>query len=193
MSTIDHPNTEATSAEARVTSDPVLVSDVVRSDRLLLADNTVKNHVIAATGVSLVPVPLLDLAAIMGIQVDLMHELCKLYDVPFKEKLVRSLLTSLAGAAGTVVAMATLTSLAKTVPMLGSVAGAAGLSATAAAVTYATGRVFIQHFEGGGSLSDFDPVQFKELFKAKIKEGAQVVKSFKPKSTTNTDQTAQTV
>ncbi len=174
--------TETTEAAAPVAQpaapEPVPVSDAVRSDRLLLANDKVKNHVIAATSVSLMPVPLLDLAAILGIQIDLMHSLCKVYDVPFKEKLVRSLLTSLASGAGAVVAMSGLASLAKAVPVLGSIAGAAGLSATAAAVTYATGKVFIQHFEVGGTLSDFDPVKFKQLFKTKIKEGADVVKSF---------------
>lgn len=170
---------EANPPAAPATPDPVLVSDVVRSDRLLLANDVVKNHVIAATGVSLIPIPGVDLAAIMGIQIDMAHSLCKLYDVPFKEKLVRSLLTSLVGSAGAVVAMTGLASLAKAVPLLGSIAGAAGVSATSAAVTYATGKVLTKHFETGGTIDTFDPVQFKELFKAKIKEGAEVVKSVK--------------
>jgi uncharacterized protein (DUF697 family) len=170
---------EANTPAAPATPDPVLVSDVVRSDRLLLANDVVKNHVIAATGVSLIPIPGVDLAAIMGIQIDMAHSLCKLYDVPFKEKLVRSLLTSLVGSAGAVLAMTGLASLAKAVPLLGSIAGAAGVSATSAAVTYATGKVLTKHFETGGTIDTFDPVQFKELFKAKIKEGAEVVKSVK--------------
>lgn len=173
---------EIIDAEAKVVEptspEPVLVSDVVRSDRLMLATDKVKNHVIAATGVSLIPVPLADLAALLGIQVDMAHSLCKVYDVPFKEKLVRSLLTSLVSGAGAALAMSGLASLAKAVPVLGSVSGAAALSATSAAVTYATGKVLINHFEGGGTFDNFDPVKFKELFKAKVKEGANVVKSF---------------
>lgn len=176
---------EATVVEpaAPATPDPVLVTDVVRSDRLLLANNTVKNHVIAATGISLIPVPLADLAALMGLQVKMAYSLSKLYDVPFKEKLVRSLLTSLVSGAGASLAMSGLSSLAKAVPGLGSVAGAAGVSATAAAVTYATGKVLTRHFEIGGTFDNFDPVQFKEMFKAKIKEGAEVVKSVKAEAT----------
>ena len=180
--------TETIDAEATVVEpaapEQVLVSDVVRSDRLLLATDKVKNHVIAASGVSLVPVPLVDLVALLGIQVDMAHSLCKVYDVPFKEKLVRSLLTSLVSGAGAVLAMSGLASLAKAVPVLGSVSGAAALSATSSAVTYATGKVLINHFEGGGTLDNFDPVKFKELFKAKVKEGAEVVKSFTGQATT---------
>jgi uncharacterized protein (DUF697 family) len=166
--------------ETPVTPEPVLVSDVIRSDRLMLANDTVKNHVIAATGVSLIPVPLADLAALVGIQIDMAHSLCKLYEVPFKEKLVRSLLTSLVSGAGAVIAMTGLSSLAKAVPGLGSIAGAAGVSATAATITYATGKVLTKHFEIGGTIDNFDPIQFKALFKEKIKEGAEVVKAFKP-------------
>ena len=183
MSQTDTIDAEATVIEPAATPDPVLVTDVVRSDRLLLANDIVKNHVIAATGVSLIPVPMADLAALMGLQVKMTHSLCKLYDVPFKEKLVRSLLTTLVSGAGAVVAMTGLASLAKAVPVLGSIAGAAGVSATAAAVTYATGKVLARHFELGGTVDNFDPVQFKEMFKAKIKEGAEVVKSLKPEAT----------
>jgi uncharacterized protein (DUF697 family) len=179
MSQTDTIDAEATVIEstAPATPEPVLVSDVVRSDRLLLANDIVKNHVIAATGVSLIPVPLADLAAVMGLQVKMAYSLSKLYDVPFKEKLVRSLLTSLVSGAGASLAMTGLASLAKAVPGLGTIAGAAGVSATSAAVTYATGKVLSRHFEIGGTFDNFDPVQFKELFKAKVKEGAEVVKS----------------
>jgi uncharacterized protein (DUF697 family) len=174
--------TETIDAEATVVEpaapEQVLVSDVVRSDRLLLANDIVKNHIIAATGVSLIPVPLADLAAVMGLQVKMAYSLSKLYGVPFKEKLVRSLLTSLVSGASASLAMSGLASLAKAVPGLGSIAGAAGVSATSAAVTYATGKVLTRHLELGGTLDNFDPVKFKEMFKAKVKEGAEVVKSF---------------
>jgi uncharacterized protein (DUF697 family) len=178
MSTTDTIDAEATVVEP-ATPDPVLISDVVRSDRLMLANDTVKNHVIAATGVSLIPVPGVDLAAVMGIQLDMARCLSKIYDVPFKEKLVRSLLTSLVASAGVAAALAGLASLAKAVPVLGTISGAAAMSATAAAVTYATGKVLTKHFEVGGTFDNFDPIKFKELFKEKVKEGAEVVKSVK--------------
>jgi uncharacterized protein (DUF697 family) len=172
--TVDDPSPSIEAASA----EPSATSDASRSMRLLLANDRVKNHVIAATGVSLVPVPLLDLVAIMGIQVDLMHSLCKVYEVPFQEKLVRSLLTSLASGAGAVVATTALRSLAKTIPVLGPLAGAAGLSASAAAITYATGQVFIDHLEAGGTLSNFNPSKATQAFKDKLKQGTEYVKSF---------------
>lgn len=181
MSNTETIDVDATVVEPTAAPEPVLVADVVRSDRLLLANIAVKNHVIAATGIALVPVPLADLAALMGIQIDMMRSLCKVYDVPFKEKLVRSLLSSLVSGAGAAVALTGLSSLAKAVPVLGSLAGAAGMSATGAAVTYATGKVFVEHFETGGTLGDFDPVKFKAAFRAKVRDGAEVVKSFTAK------------
>jgi len=182
MSQAEKVNADTVNAPTSSIEDPIAEAgatpDTSHSMRLLLANDRVKNHVIAASGVSLVPVPLLDLAAIMGIQVDLMRSLCKVYEVPFQEKLVRSLLTALASGAGVIVAMTALSSLAKVIPVLGSVVGSAGLSASAAAVTYATGQVFIDHFESGGTLSNFDPAKSKQAFKDKVKQGTEYIKSF---------------
>jgi uncharacterized protein (DUF697 family) len=181
MSQVEEVNAETVNAQTSSieapTADVGSTPDASRSMRLLMANNKVKNYVIAASGVGLVPVPLLDLAAIMGIQVDLMRSLCKLYEVPFQENLVRSLLTALVGGAGAVVAMTALSSLAKAIPVLGSVAGSAALSASAAGVTYATGQVFIDHFEAGGTLSNFDLSKAKQAFKDKVNQGTDYVKS----------------
>ena len=41
-------------------------------------------------------------------------------------------------------------------PLTGAVVGWALMSAGSAAFSYAIGRLFIEHFEGGGTLSSFD-------------------------------------
>jgi uncharacterized protein (DUF697 family) len=47
-------------------------------------------------------------------------------------------------------------SVVKFVPVVGSLAGMITEPAIAAAATYALGKVFIQHFESGGTLLDFN-------------------------------------
>ena len=42
------------------------------------------------------------------------------------------------------------------------------------ASTYAVGKVFVQHFEMGGTLLDFDPTKTKEFFAREYKEGQKV-------------------
>jgi len=135
------------------------------AERLVRARSLTKNYVLASAGIGLVPVPLADLAGIMALQVKLVHGLAKLYEVPFKDNLARSLVASLLSGASSVIGVLGLASLAKTIPVLGSLAGGGGVAVTAASVTLATGEVFTRHFESGGTLLDFDPQKVKGLFK----------------------------
>ncbi len=56
----------------------------------------------------------------------------------------------------------------KTVPVIGQIAGTILLPALALASTVAVGRVFLQHFEAGGTLLDFDPEKMKSYFEAEF-------------------------
>jgi uncharacterized protein (DUF697 family) len=58
----------------------------------------------------------------------------------------------------------------KLIPGLGSIAGGLSLSALGAAATFAVGKVFVNHFEGGGALSDFDVENVKEEVKQTFKD-----------------------
>ena len=60
-------------------------------------------------------------------------------------------------------------SLAKIVPLEGTVSGMITMSAFGGASTYALSKVFIQHFESGGTLLTFDPIKVKEYFAAQFK------------------------
>jgi hypothetical protein len=45
----------------------------------------------------------------------------------------------------------------------------------AGASTYAVGRVFIQHFECGGTILSFDPEKVRAHFEKEFEEGKKVV------------------
>ena len=140
-----------------------------RAERLARAHSLAQNYVLASAGIALVPVPLIDLVGLMVLQVKLVHSLAKHYDVPFKENVARSLLASLLSGASSTLLARGLASFAKAVPVLGTLAGGGGIAVSSASVTYATGEVFIQHFESGGTLLDFDADKLKGLFKRKLK------------------------
>jgi uncharacterized protein (DUF697 family) len=54
----------------------------------------------------------------------------------------------------------------KTVPLLGMIASAFVMPVLSAGATYAIGKAFVQHFESGGTLLDFNPPDYKEFIKA---------------------------
>ena len=142
-----------------------------RAERLVRARSLTKNYILASAGIGLVPLPLADLAGVMALQVKLVHGLAKVYEVPFKENITKSLLASLLSGASSVIGVMGLSSLAKSIPVLGTLAGGGGVAVTAASVTFATGEVFTRHFESGGTLLDFDPHKMKALFKRELKNG----------------------
>ena len=145
------------------------LTEAARAERLARAHSLVQNYVLASASIALVPVPLLDLAGITAVQVKLVHGLAKHYDVPFKENIAKSLVAALLSGASSVLLVKGLVSLAKAIPVLGTLAGGS-IAISGASVTYAVGEVFIRHFESGGTLLDFDPKQVKGLFQRLLKK-----------------------
>lgn len=160
-----------------------LADDLAMADaevQLLGTDRIIKNAVIAAMGVGLVPLPVVDLVGLVGVQLKMLHSLANHYGVSFSENLGKSLILSLVGGALPLSATVAASSLLKLIPGLGTLAGGATLAVTSGAVTYAVGRVFAQHFASGGTLLDFDPERFREHFRREMQQGEAVAEELKP-------------
>ena len=167
-------NTSDTPQEPSAEQQPETVNEAAVNEvdlRSSQANNIIKKHVIAVLGASLVPIPLFDLVALTGVQLKMLHSLSKLYEVPFSKNIGKSLITSLLGGVMPTAAAITLASLAKAVPGLGTATGMISVSVLGGATSYAIGSVFMQHFESGGTLLDFDPRKMREYFSEKLEEG----------------------
>ena len=138
------------------------------SERIEKANALVRRYSYWSAGFGLIPVPVVDLAAITGTQIKMVHALSSLYGREFSEDRVRAAIGALVGAAVPVAVGAGTVSALKTVPVLGQIAGTLALPALALASTVAVGRVFVQHFEAGGTLLDFDPEKMKAYFEAEF-------------------------
>ena len=137
---------------------------VSMTNRTAEAERIVNSYIGWSAGAGLIPFPIVDLAAITAVELKMLDSLAKLYEIPFSREAAKSLIGSLLGAGGTVLVAAPAASLVKFVPFVGSIAGALTEPAIAAAATYALGRVFIQHFESGGTFLDFKPEEVREHF-----------------------------
>ena len=158
------------------------VQAVVEKDidlRSSLASNIINKHVIIVMGASLVPIPLFDLVVLSSMQIKMLYKLAKLYEVPFSKNIGKSSIVSLLGGVMPTSAAMTLSSLAKAVPGLGTATGVITISILGGATTYAIGSVFMQHFESGGTLLDFDPKKMREYFSSKLEEGKGVAVNLK--------------
>lgn len=144
------------------------------------ADNTVKNHMYGSMAVGLIPMPMVDLVALTGIQLNMLRKLAKIYDIPFMQDKVKHLISSLLGSSLPLVFSGTLASLLKTLPIVGQTTGVLALPALAGATTYAIGKIFTQHFASGGTFLTFDPEAVREHFQQLLKEGKEVSATMKP-------------
>ncbi|MBB4264595.1 YcjF family protein [Roseospira visakhapatnamensis] len=134
-------------------------------------DNLIKTYVISAMALSLVPVPVFDIAALIAVELKLIHALARRYSVRFSENIAKSLVLSLIGGIVPITAVATAGSLLKVFPVIGSLAGGASMAILGGAITYAIGRIFAEHFASGGTLLTFRPADVRERFRDAVKRG----------------------
>ncbi|KJS32399.1 MAG: GTPase [Desulfatitalea sp. BRH_c12] len=139
-------------------------------------DRLIKNHTYGSMGVGLIPLPVVDFLALTGIQVRLLYKLSKFYGVDFSKERAKTLIASLIGSYVPIAAAGPLASMIKIIPIIGQTTGALTMLATGGACTYALGKVFVQHFESGGTFLDFAPEKVKNYFADQFKEGQKIVK-----------------
>lgn len=140
------------------------------------SDKIIRHHMYWALGAGVVPLIWFDLAALIAIQLKMLHELAKKYNVEFQKKAVKSIVVSLlgAGAAG-LLKRSGLTYFLKSIPIVG-VVGAFSMSIYSGGVTYAVGKLFDHHFKTGGTFLDVDLALFKENFDKLVEEGKEKAK-----------------
>jgi uncharacterized protein (DUF697 family) len=148
-------------------SSPPEPSDARRDEQ---AAQLVDRYSMWAGAAGLIPVPFVDIAAVGGLQLQMLHRLSEIYGVPFSDNRGKSIIASLAGSVlpastATTTAMSVMSAL-KTFPGVGTAVSALTMSAVSAGATWVIGKVFIQHFASGGTLLDFNPPDYREFIKA---------------------------
>jgi uncharacterized protein (DUF697 family) len=113
----------------------------------------------------LIPVPLVDMAAVGGVQLYMLRRLSEIYEIPFSENRGKSILTSLAGAVAPASVATATGSFVKGLPGIGTVIGTLTMPIASAGATWVIGKVFIQHFASGGTLLNFNPPDYYEFIK----------------------------
>ena len=96
----------------------------------------------------------------------MLRRLSQIYDVDFSENRGKALIAALAGSMIPATSGMGAASALKAVPILGMLASGFVMPALSAGATFAIGKAFIQHFESGGTLLDFNPPDYREFVKA---------------------------
>ena len=117
----------------------------------------VYRYMAVSAGAALIPIAGADIAVLAGVHVSLIKRLCEHYKVDFSEHTARNILIGvtasvLPGTVGSIIGRRVL----RMLPWAGAFAGWTLMSAGSAAFSYGIGRLFIHHFETGGTLLTFD-------------------------------------
>lgn len=113
------------------------------------------------------PIPLADAALVSGVQLRMVSRLARLYGVPFERVRVVSLLSALFGGwTPYTIATGIAGAAARMAPGVGTVIGIATSIGTSALATETIGKIFVQHFEKGGTFLDFEPRKYRDAVDA---------------------------
>jgi uncharacterized protein (DUF697 family) len=163
------PETRGPAKLQRASSIPaeeLVATDIDPSERKVRARKLVERFSLYSGVAGLLPVPVVDIAAVAGVQLQMLRRISQIYDIPFSKNRGKAILASFAGTmipASTGLGMA---SMVKSIPIAGTAIGALTTPALSVGATYVIGMTFVEHFDRGGTLLDFDPPDYREFIKA---------------------------
>lgn len=149
--------TESADPRNQASSDPA---------RLEAASKIIANSAGWSAATGAIPIPVVDMAALAAVQATMISRIAKLYGETLSGEAARSIIAVLLGTlapAGASVGI--MKAGVKLLPGAGYWIGAASMIALSGAATYAVGKVFVSHFEKGGTLATFDPESAKDDLK----------------------------
>lgn len=146
------------------------------NERIESSDKIIRNHIVWSMGAGLIPIPIADFFAVSAIQLDMVRQMCKVYDVDFKETEGKAVISSMTGSG---LARLGARAALKFIPGVGTMIGGMTMAVLSGASTYALGEVFKKHFETGGTFLDFDVDRLTKMYKEKFEKGKKVAEGIK--------------
>lgn len=157
--------------------------------KLTLTEPIIKRHVIFAMGAGFIPIPVLDIAAVTAVQLDMIKQLCKVYGQDYSDTSGKAFVGTLTSTTLARITASSIGSIFKAIPVIGTALGGATVAAFAGATTFAIGQVIARHFDSGGSIFDFDSEDLKDFYEEQVEKGKEIVEEWK----TTIDETIEEV
>lgn len=155
-------------AEAKPPIDPAV--------RVAQAEGIIRRNVLWSLGAGILPLPVVDVLALTAVQVKMLKELSDLYEAKFTEGVVKKIIASLASSLGSVgLGLVIGGSIAKFIPAVGTALGVATVPVLTGAFTLALGKVFLMHFESGGTVLNFDALAMRTYFQQEFEKAKEAV------------------
>jgi uncharacterized protein (DUF697 family) len=154
------------SASASTEKEAMAEGDMTPEQRTEFANRLVDRFAVWSGVAGLIPVPVVDVVAVGGLQLQMVRRLSQVYGVPFSDNSGKAIIASLAGSMIPSTSGIGAASALKFVPVIGTITAGFVMPALSAGATWAIGKAFIQHFESGGTLLDFHAPDYREFVRA---------------------------
>lgn len=135
----------------------------------------IADHTSYAMASALIPIPMVDVAAVTLVQLDMVRALAEAYEVDYDRTKTRAVILSLTGAAAARLGASAL----KVIPGFGTIAGAATQVVLSGATTFAVGQIFMNHFENRGTLENFETDLLRERYREYLARGKQIARALR--------------
>lgn len=140
-------------------------------NRLTQANAIIRSHVLWAIGGGLIPIPLVDFAAVTAIQLEMLQQLAALYEVDYSKDTAKAFVSALTGTTIARIGASVL----KAIPGLGSIIGGASMSVMSGASTYAVGKVAISMFSASRGFNDLNTEDLQNAYEQAYEQGKTYV------------------
>jgi uncharacterized protein (DUF697 family) len=142
-------------------------------------DEILKHHVYWAVGAGLIPLPVVDIAAVTAVQVDMLKQICSYYKIDYSEESGKTWITALVSSTLSSLVARIGASAIKFIPLVGTMVGATSMAIVSGASTYALGKAFSHHFENGGTFGSIEEEKVKKFYNEQVEEGKKMAKKLK--------------
>ncbi len=157
---------KSSASESPATDEAAATASTSTAERSEVAGKLVDRFAIWSGVAGLIPLPVVDVLAVGTLQVQMLRRISQIYDVEFSENRGKALIAALAGTMIPVTSGMGAASAMKAIPVVNILAAGFVMPVLSAGATFAIGKAFIQHFESGGTLLDFNPPDYREFVKA---------------------------
>lgn len=142
-----------------------------------VCNDIITRHIYWSMGAGLIPIPMIDIAAVTAIQLDMLRQLCKVYEVDFNESQGKAWVAALTTSSVSRLAA----NFVKFIPGIGSIVGGITMSVMSGASTYAVGNVALKYLEEDMDLFEVDLDEAKSAYEEAYEEGKDVAEDLKKK------------
>jgi uncharacterized protein (DUF697 family) len=145
--------------------DPAAAPTGKATSRRQGAKNIIRRYVVISAGAGLITLPVVDVSVLAGVHVALIKELSEYYGNEFSDHAARNIVIAIGaslapGAIGSMLGRRLLSAL----PFVTPVTALASMAGFSAFVSYSLGWIFLEHFESGGTLQNFDVEHLHQVF-----------------------------